>query len=433
MAYVRPLGIEPNRSPLPLNQYLLRTVRVGVQTSGLTIACLIAYPFLSGHPSIAMGPYAGLLVAGALGVALVAALPWKRLFESAVGIRMLFGWSVLDIALISLGVAITGGGRSPLWLLYLLTTLFFSTSYPLRAQTGLLAITLGSYVAVLATTGWDVSPARLFLRLVILCLLTFLASFLARELLREIEGHDSARSLSERRAALLAKLHARLVTAQESERARVGRELHDELGQLLTSISLYLRRLQLDLPTDQAERIATVRSLAERAVSGTRALVWSLRPVELDELGLVPAIERLAADATDGHGVDVDLHCAGLEGRLPPETETNVYRIVQEAITNVIRHGEAQSLSIVLTRLGDELTAVIEDDGRGFDPEELAEVTSLGGGVGLAGMKERALAIGGRLAVESAPARGTTIRLRAPCATLIRRRTEAKAWSVGHD
>ena len=405
---------------------------MGLQTSVLTIACLIVFPFLGGHPTIPVGPYAGVMVAGSLGVVLIAALPWQRLFESGAGLRVLYAWSVLDIALIALGVAITGGGRSPFWLLYLLTTLFFSASYPLRAQTGLLAITLGSYVAVLAGTGWDVSPARLFLRLVILCILTFLASFLARELLQEIRGRDAARSLSDRRAALLAKLHARLVTAQEAERARVGRELHDELGQILTSISLYLRRLERDLPSEQRERLGTVRALAERAISSTRALVWSLRPVELDELGLGPAVARLASDASDSHGLEVDVHCSDLVGRLPLDVETNVYRIVQEAVTNVTRHSSARSVSIILTRSDGELTAIVEDDGRGFDAEELAEVTEWGGGVGLAGMKERALAIGGRLAIESTPGRGTTIRVRAPCAdapSIVP--TMEKAWAVG--
>src|SRR5439155_20158972 len=127
---------------------------------------------------------------------------------------------------------------------------------------------------------------------------------------------------------------SRLVRVQEEERVRVGHELHDELGQLLTSILQFARRLEHDLSGDDAERAVRIEQIAQRALAGTRSLVRSLRPVELDQLGLVSAIRRLAYDIEDRYGLHVVIRAEGLDDRLPSELETAAYRIVQEALTN---------------------------------------------------------------------------------------------------
>jgi two-component system sensor histidine kinase UhpB len=215
---------------------------------------------------------------------------------------------------------------------------------------------------------------------------------------------------------LLTRLLSRLVKVQEDERVRVGRELHDELGQLLTSILHFGRRLEHDLTGEDAERASRIVEIADRALTGTRRLVRTLRPVELDQLGLVSAIRRLAYDIEDRHGLHVVVRAHGLEERLPGDLETAAYRIVQEALTNVIRHSYARDVSIELLRRGSHFSAIVQDDGRGFDPSPSGHGRGPNNGVGLVGMLERARLVGGEVRIESAPGSGTLVRMHAPVA-----------------
>jgi signal transduction histidine kinase len=397
----------------PSTEYLVRTVRIGLQTTIPVLLCLVVFPMLPGHGRIELVAYGVLVAAGALGAVAVAALPWKRLFDRSLGIPAMYAWSAFDIALITLGIAVTGGGRSELWLLYVLTTLFFAASYPRRTQVALLGGTLAAFFAVIAATGWSITTASLFLHVAVLCIAGLLASFLSGELVRETVAHRAARAESERRAVLLERLNTRLVRAQEEERARVARELHDDLGQILTSIALFTRRIESDTLPRHGARLAMVRGLAERAVARVRTLSWRLSPVDLDDVGLAAATTRSAAEIGELHGLHVDVHCRGLERRLPIEVETSAYRIVQEALTNAVRHAEASSVSVVLVRQAGAFIAVVADDGRGFDPSR-AEADETGRGVGLLSMHERARSVGGDLGIESAPSAGTTVRLRVP-------------------
>jgi signal transduction histidine kinase len=191
----------------------------------------------------------------------------------------------------------------------------------------------------------------------------------------------------------------------------VSRELHDELGQRLTSAALFAKALEDEVPGPQAERLRGLRLLIEGSFASTRSLVWSLRPVELDDSGLGPVLDRFAEDLQARHGVRVDVHTIGLDRRLPPEVETATYRVTQEAVNNAVRHGCPESISIVVTRHARKLQAVIEDDGQGFDVAAVTQGRSPSGRLGLIGMQERAHAVGGRLAVDSSPGLGTTVRL----------------------
>ncbi len=188
----------------------------------------------------------------------------------------------------------------------------------------------------------------------------------------------------------------RAMDAQELERRRLARELHDETGQALTSLLLGLRAVEEADDDERRERLAAVRELAVATLQDVRRLAVELRPKALDDFGLVPALERLVATFTEQTGIRVDLEETLGKSRLPPETETALYRITQEALTNVVKHAHATSVSIVLTRKDASVTAVIEDDGRGFDPGNTRE-----GGYGLLGMRERVELIGGRLDVEA--------------------------------
>jgi signal transduction histidine kinase len=195
----------------------------------------------------------------------------------------------------------------------------------------------------------------------------------------------------------------RVVEAQELERRRLARELHDETGQALTSILLALRPLEgaLEKPENRAA-VAGLRELVVATLQDVRRLAVELRPKVLDDFGLVPALERLTDSFGEQTGLEVDFESRAGAERFPAEVETAIYRIVQESLTNVVKHAHAQRVSIVITRKDGALTAVVEDDGRGFDTSER------GDGFGLEGMRERVALLDGRLAVESGEA-GTTL------------------------
>jgi signal transduction histidine kinase len=196
----------------------------------------------------------------------------------------------------------------------------------------------------------------------------------------------------------------RVVEAQELERRRLARELHDQTGQELTSVLLGLK--SVEEARDDEERAAALAAVREQVVQtlhDVRRLAVELRPKALDDFGLVPALERLRDTFAEQTGMQVEL-VSQLRGRLPPDVETALYRIVQEALTNVVKHARAGAVSIVLARAGGSVTALIEDDGRGFEADERER-----GGLGLLGMGERLALLDGMLKVESRPGAGTTI------------------------
>jgi signal transduction histidine kinase len=202
----------------------------------------------------------------------------------------------------------------------------------------------------------------------------------------------------------------RVVEAQELERRRLARELHDETGQALTSILLGLKALE-ERTDDPDSRAATedLRELVVSTLQDVRRLAVELRPSALDDFGLVAALERLAASFAEQTGIAVDFQTALADERLPAEVETALYRIVQESLTNVVKHAKARRVSILLARKNGAVKAVVEDDGRGFDPAQEPD-----DGFGLLGMRERLALLGGRLEVESGRDAGTTIAAEVP-------------------
>jgi signal transduction histidine kinase len=196
----------------------------------------------------------------------------------------------------------------------------------------------------------------------------------------------------------------RVVAAQELERRRLARELHDETGQSLTSILLGLRSLEEFVDSDdERAAVADIRRLAVETLQDVRRLAVELRPKALDDFGLEAALERLTDNFREQTGLTVDF-VAGLgDEQLPAEVATALYRIVQEGLTNVVKHAHAQTVSILLTRKNGHVALVIEDDGGGFDPEGPAD------GFGIQGMRERVDLLGGSLQVESRTGAGTTL------------------------
>jgi signal transduction histidine kinase len=204
----------------------------------------------------------------------------------------------------------------------------------------------------------------------------------------------------------------RVVQAQELERRRLAHELHDETGQALTSILLGLKPLEEALADHPAR--AALGELREQVVSAlqdVRRLAVELRPAVLDDFGLVPALERLIDAFAEQSDIRVDFHSALGERRLPSDVETALYRVVQESLTNIVKHANARSISVSIVRRESGVAAVIEDDGAGFDQR-----TVRAEGIGLLGMRERLALLDGRLEVESRPGAGTTVVAEVPLA-----------------
>jgi len=201
----------------------------------------------------------------------------------------------------------------------------------------------------------------------------------------------------------------RIVGGQEQERRRLSRELHDETGQALTSILLGLKSIEDAQGSDRFPgALAELREIVVATLQDVRRLAVELRPKALDDFGLVPALERLTSSFAEHTGIEAHLESRLPEARLPSDIETVLYRAVQEALTNVVKHAHAEHVSVLLHSRPGKVAVVIEDDGRGFAEEEESD------GIGLLGMGERVALVGGSFSVESSPGIGATIVIEVP-------------------
>jgi PAS domain S-box-containing protein len=213
--------------------------------------------------------------------------------------------------------------------------------------------------------------------------------------------------------AQLQSLSRRLLEIQESERRAIARELYDEAGQVLTSLSLRLGMLERDesCPVALAERIHDLKQTVADVMEELHRLAVDLRPASLDRVGLKPALEQYIENFRRQTGLSAELVTMELgDERLPAESETTFYRVVQEALTNVARHAQAQHVGVIIGRRDDRVVAIIEDDGIGFDLAEVQRRDRLG----LLGMRERLEMLGGTLTIETSLGAGTTIFAEAP-------------------
>ncbi len=214
-------------------------------------------------------------------------------------------------------------------------------------------------------------------------------------------------SLHEERMAVLREQFAQVTAAQEEERQRIARELHDGLGPALASLNIRLRTVRKLLERDAHPVAGEIEELAEQTqacIRDIRRLIHDLRPVALDELGLVPALREHLTRCEHEHGLIVEF--AADEGeRLPASVETALFRIVQESVNNVLRHAQAQHVQVILERDADRVKLRVADDGQGFD----TSLPRSGRHVGLWSMRERVEQLGGQFEVHSAPGEGTSV------------------------
>ena len=223
------------------------------------------------------------------------------------------------------------------------------------------------------------------------------------DLLRELRNKEEARTL----------LLQKVIGAQEEERKRISRELHDQTGQTLTSLMMGLKCLEEQCPEGNRCRLDELRETVRQTLENLHRLSVELRPALLDDMGLVAATERYVEQWRLVHRIDVEMHVRWLcQARLLREVEVTSYRIMQEALTNVVKHASASHVSVLLACEAGKLSVIIEDDGKGFDVASIDKEASTR--LGLFGMQERAQLVGGTLSIESSPSGGTTVYLRIP-------------------
>jgi signal transduction histidine kinase len=245
-----------------------------------------------------------------------------------------------------------------------------------------------------------------------------------RERTREMEvSRDSLRAIAEENATLYEELKRKeaarshllkkVIGAQEDERRRIARELHDETSQSLTALAVGLETAGLTSESGQAklqEKLASLKELAVETLERVHDLIYDLRPSVLDDLGLVAGLRWYAESRLQTAGVRVRLQVKGSERRLPAEAETALFRIGQEAVNNVARHARASSVLLAVTFEDSRITLDVNDDGEGFNVVAASETTARQSGWGLMGMEERATLLGGTIEIASKPGSGTRVR-----------------------
>ena len=223
----------------------------------------------------------------------------------------------------------------------------------------------------------------------------------------------------ERYEAQVRALSGRLIYAQEDERQRIARELHDDTGQVLTLLLIRLKLLETQ-PGAEAigPQLTELRGIVTAALDQVKRLALNLRPPTIDQLGLFPSLRSLVTTFTESTGIETTLKLPRAKAPLAPERTLAVYRVTQEALTNAAKHANAQHVTVTVSVAADALRVVVTDDGHGFRPEALlnraGQSRDGGAGVGLFGMEERARLAGGALQVLSAPGHGATVTLSVP-------------------
>lgn len=225
-----------------------------------------------------------------------------------------------------------------------------------------------------------------------------------------------AKALTEK-MKLERKYLSQIIEAQEIERRRISRELHDEIGQALYAIKFNLEMIDKDLPqipSDVRERLGEAKTLSSQTLSAMRQLSQDLRPTMLDDLGLIPTLRWYIQNFSNRLNIYSNFEAVGLEEKLSPQIETAFYRIVQEALNNIAKHAQADRVEVSLVKKDSWIYASIHDNGKGFDLDKVLHPGSPEGGFGIIGIKERVSLLGGKIDIQSRPGFGTLIHIEIP-------------------
>ena len=262
-------------------------------------------------------------------------------------------------------------------------------------------------------------PVQLFRASVAVIASVFVVRFLRAsevEIQQHIDELNEARVLeAEKKEALRRELLKRVVAAQEAERQRIARELHDETGQSLTAIGLGLRGIASTVRVDvdrAAGNLRNIEALAVSALDELRRLIADLRPSHLDDLGLPATLRWYAGEVQTRVGINIDVIISGGECDMTPEASITMFRIAQEALTNVIKHAESKNVEIQLNFGPEDVTLSVRDDGKGF---KVSRRMLMDRAWGLLGMEERASLLNGSFEIQSAPRKGTEVKVTIPC------------------
>ena len=225
-----------------------------------------------------------------------------------------------------------------------------------------------------------------------------------------------ARMLNEK-LKLERKYLSQIIEAQENERTRISRELHDEVGQALTAIKFNLDMIEKELSEPSPsirEKLEDAKSLSNQTLAAMRQLSMDLRPTMLDDLGLVPTLRWYVQNFSKRLNIDSDFRAIGLEEKLSPQVETAFYRVIQETLNNIAKHAEASRIEVVLERRNSVIHISVNDNGRGFDLDRVLHAGSPERGLGIVGIQERVSLLGGRMEIQSRPGSGTHIHIEVP-------------------
>lgn len=423
-------ALEVDREQL-LAGFRMRMASVARNAAWITLAGIAALALPHHEPS-EMGVHAmvwALLGLAALGNLATYLPAFNRLVSGARSGWPFYGWTGLLLVFDAAVVAVSRDANHQIYVIYVPALLFAVATLEPWAHTAALVVAIGSSAGALAfsdalTTDSMVGGATTFL--VVWLVGGYLSRAQRQEMLESarsaeeavVRGRELAR-LHDRAVALAAELRAtvaKVITAQEEERRRIGRELHDEAVQLLSAAAMRVGDLERQAPPRLAslrQALADLRELLTDALWEIRKIIVDLRPSDLDDLGLAPALAAHARNHLETAGIALEMRLPRLQERLSPEVETAVFRIAQEAMNNVARHACARRAVVTLERRNGNLVLEVEDDGRGFEPAALKPGDQRGG-LGLTGMRERASLLGGTLELRSRPGAGTLVRATIP-------------------
>jgi signal transduction histidine kinase len=213
----------------------------------------------------------------------------------------------------------------------------------------------------------------------------------------------------------LQRLSREILRVQEEERTRISREIHDEIGQGLTAISVNLEKLKIHgKPSEMKRTIRLVQSLVEKTADFIRHFSHQIHPVMLEDLGLLPALRSFVRDFQKNTDVRVTLKFSASVERVSIEQKTVLYRIVQESLTNVLKHSGTRNATVMIGKSAKGITLQVVDTGRGFELPGISGIRDKGQGLGILGMRERARIVGGRFMILSRPGKGTRVRVQLP-------------------